>query len=134
MAGREDIMSKKISVHFWSLFNRYEDDQPASPGSRNEDKNRTKVKDLLEKISDTENKTVVYANDDMGARVEGREPDFQKEVVRACMEEKMKNSDIPFDEVVFNKPKDTDIDINYGVTEHKNWESVLLKKLKGDGD
>jgi len=127
-------MSKKISVHFWSLFDRYGEDMPKSPGSKEEDSNRTKVKDFLGKISDTENKTIVYANDDMGARVEGREPDFQKEVVRACMEEKMKNSDIPFDEVVFNKPKDTDIDINYGVTEHKNWESVLLKKLKGDGD
>lgn len=127
-------MSKKISVHFWSLFDRYGEDAPTTKGPKEEDSNRTKVKDFLGKISATENKTVVYANDDMGARVEGREPDFQKEIIKACMEEKMKNSDIPFDEVVFNKPKDTDIDISYGVTEHKNWESVLLKKLKSNGD
>ena len=127
-------MSKKISVHFWSLFDQYGEDKPQSPGAKEEDSNRTKVKDFLGKISDTENKTIIYAKDDLGPRVEGRNPEFQMEVVKACMEEKMKNSDIPFDEVVFNKPKDTDIDINYGVTEHKNWESVLLKKLKGDGD
>ncbi len=122
-------MSKKISVHFWSLFDQYGEDQPKAT-EKEEDKNRTKVKDFLGKISDTENKTIVYANDDMGVRVEGREPDFQKEIIRACMEEKMKNSDIPFDEVVFNKPKDIDIDISYKVTEHKNWETVLLDKLK----
>ena len=126
-------MSKKISVHFWSLFDRYGEDAPRVEG-KEEDSNRTKVKDFLGKISDTENKTVVYANNDMGVRVEGKEPEFQKEIIRACMEEKMKNSDIPFNEVVFNKPKDTDIDISYEVTEHKNWETVLLKKLKGDGD
>ena len=127
-------MSKKISVHFWSLFDRYDEDKPTTSGEKEEDKTRVKVKDFLEKISPTENKTVVYANYDMDARVEGKEPEFQKEIIRACMEEKMKNGDIPFDEVVFSKPKDTDIDISYKVTEHKNWESVLLKKLKGDGD
>lgn len=127
-------MSKKISVHFWSLFDQYGEDKPTTSGAKEEDSNRTKVKDFLGKISATENKTVVYANHDMDARVEGREPDFQKEIIKACMEEKMKNSDIPFDEVVFNKPKDTDIDISYKVTEHKNWESVLLKKLKSNGD
>lgn len=127
-------MSKKISIHFWSLFDRYGEDQPAATGVKKEKDDKTKVKDFLGKISSTENKTVIYANDDMGVRVEGREPDFQKEIIKACIEEKMKNSDIPFDEVVFDKPKDTDIDISYRVTEHKNWESVLLDKLKGTGD
>ena len=127
-------MSKKISVHFWSLFNQYGEDAPKSPGAKEESSDRTKVRDFLGKVSDTENKTIIYAKDDMGPSVEGRDPEFQKEIVKACMEEKMKNSDIPFDEVVFNKPKDTDIDINYGVTQHENWESVLLKKLKSDGD
>ena len=134
MEGREDIMSKKISVHFWSLFDRYGEEQPTSSGVKKESEDRTKVKDFLGKISGTEDKTVIYAKDDMSPSVEGRNPEFQKEIVKACMEEKMKNSDIPFDEVVFNKPKDTDIDINYGVTEYKNWETVLLKKLKSDGD
>ena len=126
-------MSKKISVHFWSLFDRYGEDAPKTEG-KEEDGDRIKVKDFLEKISPTENKTIVYANNDMGVRVEGKEPEFQKEIIRACMEEKMKNSDIPFDEVVFDKPKDTDIDISYKVTEHKNWETVLLDKLKKNGD
>ena len=127
-------MSKKISIHFWSLFDMYDEGQPTSSQVKEENKNRTKVKDFLEKISDTENKTIIYAKDDMGPSVEGRNPEFQREIVKACMEEKMKNSGIPFDEVVFNKPKDTDIDINYGVTQYKNWEPILLKKLKGDGD
>ncbi len=127
-------MSKKISVHFWSLFDMYERDQPTSKAVKEESEDRTKVKDFLGKISDTENKTIIYAKEDMGPSVEGRSPEFQKEIIRACMEEKMKGSNIPFDEVVFAKPKDTDIDINYGVTQHKNWEDVLLKKLKGDGD
>ena len=127
-------MSKKIGVYFWSIFDRYEKATEVPDSSGRDDK--AKVKDFLKKAADTEAEIVVYANDftPQPARIEGREPEFQKEIIMAAMEERMKNSDIPFDETVVNKPKDTDIDISYKVTEHQNWETVLLKKLKGDGD
>jgi len=127
-------MSKKIGVHFWSIFDRYEKATEVPDSSGKDDK--AKVKDFLKKVKDTEAEIVVYADDftPHPRRIEGREPEFQKEIIMAAMEERMKNSDIPFDETAINKPKDIDISIDYKVTEHKNWESVLLKKLKGDGD
>lgn len=127
-------MSKKVGVYFWSIFNRYEKATEIPDSPRKDEK--TKVRDFLKKVGDTEAEIIVYANDytPSPARIEGKEPEFQKEIIKLAMEERMKNSDIPFDETTIDKPKDTDIDISYKVTEHKNWESVLLKKLKPDGD
>ena len=127
-------MSKKIGVYFWSIFDRYEGGEERAVTS--EKNPRLKVRDFLKKAQGTEAEIVVYANDytPQPARIEGREPEFQKEIIKAAMEEKMKQSEIPFDETAINKPKDMDIDINHKVTEHKNWESVLLKKLKSNGD
>lgn len=127
-------MSKKIGVYFWSIFDRYEGGEESPVTS--EKNPRAKVRDFLSKAKNTEAEIIVYANDytPQPARIEGRAPEFQKEIIKAAMEERMKNSDIPFDETTIDKPKDMDIDISHKVTEHKNWETVLLKKLKSDGD
>jgi len=130
--GRENfIMSKKISIHFWSIFNRYEEakESPSSPQKR-------VTKDLLEKIDNAGAKVVVYSDNYPHSKIEGEGPvpSFQKELIKAAMEERMKQSDMPYDEVVIDKPKDVDLDIDYEITEHKNWEKVLLDKLKKNGD
>lgn len=128
-------MSKKVGVHFWSIFDRYEDSKIRDGESPGQEK-KSKVKDFLKKAKDTEAEIIVYADDytPSPSRIEGRVPEFQKEIIKAAMEERMKQGDIPFDETTISKPKDTDIDISYKVTEHKNWESVLLDKLKKNGD
>ena len=128
-------MSKKIGVYFWSIFDRYE--RKATEVSDSPERNdKAKVRDFLKKAKDTEAEIVVYAEDfsPSPSRIEGRAPEFQKEMIKAAMEERMKQSEIPFNETAINKPKDVDISIDYKVTEPKNWESVLLKKLKGDGE
>jgi len=129
-------MSKKIGVHFWSIFNRYSGSEVVekSPGDSEKDE-RTKVRDFLKKVEDTEAEIIVYANEyDSPARIEGKEPEFQKEIIKAAMEERMKQDKVSFDKTTVDKPKDIDIDISYKITEHKNWENILLDKLKGDGE
>lgn len=135
-AGENSIMSKKIGVCYWSIFNRYSGSEVAekSPGDSEKDE-RTKVRDFLKKVKDTEAEIIVYANEyDTPARIEGKEPEFQKEIIKAAMEERMKQDKVPFDKTTVDKPKDIDIEISYKITEHENWENILLDKLKGDGE
>ena len=118
---------KRISVCYWMIFNRNDDGvaddspRPQPPVS----------KAFLKKLPGNQIKLYVYANEGPEpARVEGKEPEFQKDVVLLAMEERLNQGGIPFDEVYLEKPY-AEICINRNVTQHKNWESVLFKKLGG---
>lgn len=116
---------KTVSVNFWLIFDR--NNNGVVEGSP-----LPVTKDLLERVKGTQGKIVVCANDyDKPAEIEGRAPEFQEDLIKACMSERLKKSEIPFDDVVINRPRYSDFHINREVTEFKDWEKVLLKKLRG---
>lgn len=125
-------MAKKVAINFWSIFNRYEGNKEGIAV-----KEKKVSKELLNKIKSTKNKIIIYENayptpsDSEGGR---KEPEFQEMIVEAIMQDRLEKAEMPFDEVSSIKPKDIDIEIDYQITEHKNWEKVLIEKLKNNGD
>jgi len=118
-------MSKKVSINFWSIFDRYKESKESPVRAKRVSK------DLLEKIDKTGSKIVVYMDSSV-IRPNGDEvePKFQDMLIKAIMKARLEKNNMPFDEVVIDKPKDTDIEIDYKITEHENWESVLIDKLE----
>lgn len=120
-------MSKKISVCFWSIFNRNDNQgienssQPSPPVT----------KELLKKIEANQGNLYIYANEGPNkAEVEGREPEFQKGLVLAMMEERLNKEDMPYFEVAIERPYG-DIHLNQRIFQHEGWEELLIKKLSG---
>ena len=118
---------KRISVCYWMIFTRNDegivDDspQPQPPVS----------KEFLKKIQGHQTKVYIYANEGPEPmRVEGREPEFQKEIILQAMKEQLDKEKIPYFGVAIDKPY-AEINIDRKITEHKNWESVLVNKLQG---
>lgn len=115
---------KTVAVNFWLIFNR-DDEMVETPRPQ-----PPVTKELLKKIHGTQSKIHVYAHQGPEpVRVEGRSPDFQIEIIKAAMEERLRKEEIPYDEVMIEKPKYADVHLNSEITEHVNWENVLLGKL-----
>ena len=118
---------KRISVCYWMIFNRNDDGmaddspRPRPPVS----------KEFLKKLPGNQVKLYVYANEDVSqpAKFEGRAPEFQEDIVLLAMEERLNQDGIPFDEVYLEKPY-AEININQNITRFKNWEKIVLEKLK----
>lgn len=118
---------KRISVCYWMIFNRNDDGtaddspRPQPPVS----------KEFLKKLPGNQVKLYVYANEDFSqpTKFEGRAPEFQKDIILLAMKERLNQDGIPFDDLTIEKPY-AEININRNITQHKNWENVLLKKLK----
>ena len=115
---------KTLSIPFWSIFNRDDElvstPQPKPPVTR----------EFLKKVQGTQSKIHIYAHPE-AVKIEGRAPDFQIEIIKAAMEERLKNEKIPYDEVMISRPKYADVHLNSEITEMKGWEEVLLRKLNG---
>lgn len=116
---------KRISVCYWMIFNRSDngmaDDSPQP---------RPVSKEFLKKLPGNQVKLFVYANEGLEpVKFEGREPEFQKDIVLLAMKERLDQDGIPFDDLTIEKPY-AEININRNITQHKNWENILLKKLK----
>lgn len=115
---------KTLSIPFWSIFNR-DDELVETPRPR-----PPVTKEFLEKVQGTQSKIHIYAHPEP-VKIEGRAPDFQIEIIKAAMEERLKKEGIPYDEVMISRPKYADVHLNHEITEHRGWEDVLLKKLNG---
>ena len=121
-------MAKNVAINFWEIFSRYENEKTDGP----------KIKEdlispgLLKKIQSTGNKVIVFSDKSMEVENEGgrTEPEFQEMFIEAIMKKRLEDSQTPFDTVSYGKPKDIDIEIDYKIKEYKNWESVLIDKLK----
>ena len=121
-------MTKNVAINFWSIFNRYENEKTDGP-KINED---LISPGLLKRIQSTGSKVIVFDEKPMEPTTEGGrvEPEFQEMFIEAIMKKRLEDSNMPFDTVSYGKPKDIDIEIGYKIKEHKNWESVLIDKLK----
>jgi len=116
---------KRVSINFWMIFDRNDDGVVESTPQP-----RPVSKDLLKKVRANQGKILIYANQDPEpARIEGREPEFQKEIIFQAMRERLDKAGIPFFEVAIDKPY-AEININEKIIEHVGWEKILIDKLK----
>lgn len=114
----------KLSVDFWSLFNRYESDDA-------ENFKPPVTRKLLEKIKETGTRIYIYTDEKLSVDREGgrKEPEFQKMLEQAIMKDRLKKAKIPFDEVVTEKPY-SDVSLDSKIMDHKNWEEILINRLE----
>ena len=122
-------MAKNVAINFWSIFSRYEDENKKARPSIDED---LVSLGLLKKIQSTGSKVIVFSEKPMEVENEGGrvEPEFQQMFIEAVMKKRLEDKEMPYDTVSYGKPKDIDIEIDYKIREHKNWESVLIDKLE----
>ena len=120
---------KTVSVNYWLIFdgdNDIAEDSPPQP--------RPVSKDFLNKVKASQGKIVVCASDnDEAKQLEGRSPEFQEMFIKSCMEEALKKGDMPFDSVALGRPQYSDFHISSDIVKYKNWQEVLIKKLRGKG-
>jgi len=119
-------MQKVVSVNFWLIFSRDSGviENPPQPCPV--------TKSLLKRVKVNLGKIVICANDqEETAKIEGRQPECQEELIKSCMETRLEQSDMPYDSVVINRPRYSDFHISSDIVQHKGWEEVLLRKLNG---
>lgn len=117
---------KTVSVNYWLIFARDSEIVEGSPPQP-----RPVTKSFLNKVKANQGKIVVCASDnDEATQLEGRAPEYQEAYIKACMEQALKKGDIPFDSVALGCPKYSDFHISSDIVKYKNWQEVLITKLK----
>ena len=115
---------KRISINFWMIFDKNENggDSPEQ---------RPVSKEFLKNLQGLQTKVYIFADDGPPpAKIEGRAPEFQKEIILQAMRERLDAEDMPYSGVAIDRPY-AEINLDRKITQHMNWEEVLLKKLNG---
>lgn len=116
---------KRVSVNFWMIFGKNE-----NGGDESSPQPCPVSAEFLKKLQGKQVKLFVYANEGPEpAKVEGRVPEFQLEIVKSLMESRLDKAGVPYDEVSIERPF-AEVHVNRNITQHENWESLLLNKLR----
>ena len=121
---------KKIGIRFWSVFEKDYETKAISPKNIN----KASFKEMA-----SGNDVVFYVEPSggphyMGEEIGEHEAPFQEMIMKKLVEQQLDKSGIPYNSVELDKPGDIEIDVNYDVANHKDWEKAITAAIKEEGN